>query len=260
MAEHHNLYQLAVYYDVALCRDVTREVEFMTALYRRHTGRELQSVLEIACGPGYHTRAFARRGVRAVGLDLRPEMLELAQEKAAADGAPVTWLAADMRHFQLDATVDMAFCMFDGMDALSANEDVVQHFRCIAQYLTPGGLYLVDLTHPRDCAYHQYGSFRYAGERDGIQVEIVWGVNQPHFDLITGVAHSQLEIRINDHGHRMVIHDAADERLFMPQELVLLAELSGALRVVAWHGNYDVNQSLDDSPASQRMVAVLQKL
>ena len=98
MAEHMNLYDKASYYDVIFDRDVEPEVAFLAGLYQRHgSRRQLQSVLDIACGPGYHARAFARRGLCAVGIDLGEPMLQLAGEKAEREGLSVEWLAADMR-------------------------------------------------------------------------------------------------------------------------------------------------------------------
>lgn len=111
MAEYNQVYQKAIYYDIAFNRDVSREVDFMLALYQKQTGVDLRSVLDIACGPGYHAREFAKRGLRAVGLDLRPEMLLFAQEQAALENVSIQWIAQDMRYFELDEPVDMAISM-----------------------------------------------------------------------------------------------------------------------------------------------------
>ncbi|HEX6386879.1 MAG TPA: class I SAM-dependent methyltransferase [Anaerolineae bacterium] len=259
MAEHNALYQRAFYYDIALSRDVSREVDFIHAVYRRVTGSNLQSILEIACGPGYHARAFARRGVQAIGLDLQPDMIAFARDKAQAEGLQITWLAADMRHFELPAPVNAAICLFDALDALTRNEDLVQHLCHVAASLTPNGLYIVDLTHPRDVSLTHYGDFRYGGERDGIRVEITWATTEPKIDLVKGIAYTGLEIAIDDNGREIVIQDSAAERLFVPQEIQLLADLSAAFKVVGWYGDFDLNQPLDMSLQSKRMIAVLQK-
>ena len=259
MAEHNALYQRAFYYDIALRRDVSREVDFVHAVYRHFTHSDLQSILEIACGPGYHARAFARQGVRAVGLDLQPDMIAFARDQANAEDLNVTWLAADMRRFELPAPVNVAICLFDALDALTANEDLVQHLRHVAANLTPGGLYIIDLTHPRDVSLTNYGDFRYGGERDGIHVEITWATTEPKIDLVKGVAYTGLEVYIDDNGREMVIQDSAAERLFVPQEIQLLADLSAAFKVAGWYGDFDLSQPLDTSPQSQRMIAVLQK-
>lgn len=217
------------------------------------------SVLELACGPGYHARALAARGVQTVGLDMSQEMLELAGEKATAEGLDITCVKADMRSFQLETPVDMVICMFDGIDALLTNQDLIQNFRTVAGNLNPGGLYLIDLTHPRECDYNHYGDFRYSGERDGLKVEILWATNNPRFDLVSAVAPADIEIRVNDHGEKSLLTDSAFERLVLPQELILLAQLSEALKVMGWHGDYDLTQPLDHTPGSQRMICILQK-
>jgi len=258
MAEHHELYQRAFYYDIALSRHVGPEIDFLMSVYKRYGGRMLRSVLDLACGPGYHARAFARRRVRAYGLDLHPEMIQYAADRASDDGVEVCWIAADMRNFQLPERVDMAICMFDSIDALVENGDLVQHLRSVGDNLTPGGIYLIDITHPREVDYDHYGDFTYAGERDGIRVEITWGTNNPLPDLVTAVVDTEIEIKIDDHGKITVIHDTAKERMLFPQELILLAELSGVLRVVGWYGDYDINQPLDYSPASRRMICIMQ--
>src|SRR5688572_18650737 len=105
-------------------RDVSREVDFLIDTYRHFKGGEPQSILDIACGPGYHAREIARRGIRAVGLDLRPEMIEFAREKDAQEGLSLEWHAADMRNFDIDAPVDVAGTMFDSLDALTKNDDI----------------------------------------------------------------------------------------------------------------------------------------
>lgn len=259
MAEHHNLYQRAVYYDIIFDRDVSREVDFITATHLHHTGTEVRSILDIACGPGYHAREFARRGVRAVGLDLRPEMIRLARDKDAAEGLALEWLVADMRDFCLDAPVDVAITMLDGMDALSLDADIAQHFQAVARNLNPRGLYVVDLSHPRDFSYARYGTCHHHGQRDGTAVEIFWGTNQPAFDLLTGVAKVAVEMRVTTNGQETIIRDVTKERVLMPREITLLAQLSGELAVVGWYGDYDLGQPLDNTPASRRMIAVLQK-
>jgi len=260
MAEHIAFYQRALYYDIALSRDISREVEFLKDVYQHHCGWEMQSVLDIACGPGYYAIALAEQGIAATGLDLQEEMIALAQQRSEATDLPLTWLLADMRDFHLDIPVDLAICMFDSLDALTRNEDIVQHFRTIANNLNPGGLYLIDLTHPRDCNYDRYGAFRYSGQRDGTEVVVTWATNDPQFDFVSGRTRVAVEIAVTENGRAQIIHDEAEERLLYPQEITLLAQLSGVLEVVGWYGDYDLKQPLDYSPRSRRMIAVLRKV
>lgn len=260
MAEYNQVYQKAVYYDIAFNRDVSREVDFMLAFYQKQTGTTLHSVLDIACGPGYHAREFAKRGLRAVGLDLRPEMLVFAQEQAALENVTIRWIAQDMRYFELDEPVNLAISMFDGIDALLTNIDLIRHFQAVAANLTDNGLFLIDVTHPRDCSFHNYGTFVYNGNRNGTVVDVVWATNQPAFDLVSSVAQVNIEMRVSENGHQQIINDTASERLLLPQELALLAERSGMFQAVGWYGDFDLNQPLDNSPVSRRLIAIMQKV
>lgn len=260
MAEHCNLYDRAMYYDVIFNRDVSREIQFVRDLYKKHVGSNVESVIDIACGPGYHARAFAREGVKAYGLDLRAEMLRFAEDAAKKEGAKVDWIEADMRTYSLPKPVDAAFCMFDGLDCLLTNENLVKHFQAVARNLTDKGLYIVDLSHPSEIDFAHYKKFHYSGKRDNVQVDIHWAVNNPQYDLATGIAHVTVEMHINDNGKDMVVRDSADERLMFPQEIVLMGELAQTLKVIGWYGDFDVNQPLDHSTKSQRMIGVLQKV
>ncbi len=260
MAEHRGLYRRADYYDIVFEGNVSAEVEFAAALYRLHAGRPVGSVLELACGPGYHARALARRGVRAVGLDLSLEMIALAGEKAAADGVSVEWLIGDMREFALAAPVDMAICMLDGIDCLLTDEEIVRHFRAVGANLSPGGVYMIELSHPRDCSAEHYGRFLYEGERNGCRVTIDWANIEPAPHPAERVVVAEVVMRVRDNGTEERFVDRAYERFLTAEDIVRLARTSGALEVCGWYGDFDVDQPFDDSGSSRRMIVVLKKL
>jgi SAM-dependent methyltransferase len=260
MAEYDALYhQQAMYYEIALERDVSGAIDFLQAAYERFTRCEAQSMLDVCCGPAYHGRAAAARGLRAVGLDFQPEMIARARERAEADGLTLEFVEADMRGFGLETPVDVALGAFDAVDGLLTNEDMIAHLCSVAASLTASGLYIIELIHPLDCMPHHYGLHIYSGKRDGIEVDVVWGTNHPLADLVTSVVYVEAEIRVNDHGQHYLFHDAAYERLYTPQEIALLAKLSGVFDVAGFYGDYNLNQPLDQSDASRRMIAVLQK-
>jgi len=260
MAEYNEVYQRARYYDIAFRRDVTREVEFLFNLYERHAGRPLSSMIDIACGPGYHALLFAKRGVRTTGLDLRPEMVEFGRELAAMEGVEVNWIASDMRNFTLAQPVDLALTSYDSVDCLLTQDEIVEHFRAVARNLTPRGLYVFEMTHPRDCSFTGYGDFKYVGKKNGVSVEIEWAPHGgPHIDPLAQVQELDVVMRVNDHGKEMIFHDRARERYALPQEYVALAKLSGALEVINFYGDFKFDQPFDMSPGARRMIAVLRR-
>jgi SAM-dependent methyltransferase len=81
-------------------------------------GYECRSVLEPGCGSGRIVEALARRGLRVVGIDVSPRMIELAQRRLeGVEGAEV--FLADMTSFRLDRFFDGAACPIDTLLHLS---------------------------------------------------------------------------------------------------------------------------------------------
>src|SRR5256885_1267431 len=53
-------------------------------------------VLDVATGTGNTAIAAARAGARVTGLDLTPELLEIARQRAETAGLDIRWLDGDM--------------------------------------------------------------------------------------------------------------------------------------------------------------------
>ena len=97
--------RFAQLYDASV-PDWPGEIDFYRARAAR-AKRDGLAVLEVACGTGRVALQLARDGIRVVGFDLSPEMLDVAREKGA--GMPnVRWVQADMRSFDLGETFGLA--------------------------------------------------------------------------------------------------------------------------------------------------------
>jgi SAM-dependent methyltransferase len=258
VGEYTDIYRRAFYYDIVFRRDVSGEVQFLFDLYARRNGRPLRSMIDIACGPGYHAKAFAARGVQSYALDLQPEMIEFARSLEPHMNTAIHYLACDMRDFTLPAPVDLALNSFDSIDCLETHDQIVSHFRAVARNLTPNGLYVVEVTHPRDCSMWDYGNFQYKGERDGIGVVIDWAVNRPKADPLTQVVECEVVMTVTEGGERKIFRERARERFGTVQEFSALARLSGSLSLLDCYGDYRLDQPFDHSPGARRMIMVLQ--
>jgi SAM-dependent methyltransferase len=257
VGEYIDIYRRARYYDIVFRRDVSTEVQFLVDLYERHNQRPLRAMVDIACGPAYHARAFAARGIKAYAFDLQSEMIEFARALDGDQTGLIHYFASDMRDYTLPELADLALNSFDSIDCLDTHEQIVDHFRAVARSLTPGGLYVLEITHPRDCSMWNYGNFQYTGDRNGVRVVLDWAVNKPKADPVTQVVECEVVMTVVDNGERMTFRETARERFSSLQEISALAKLSGVMTLAGTYGDFRLDQPFDNSPAARRMIIVL---
>ena len=108
-------------------------------------GVEEGLVLELGCGTGSMTEQLAAAGYDMIGLDSSEDMLELAQEKKQESGRDILYLKQDMREFELYGTVRAVISVCDSLNYILEEEELLQVFRLVNNYLDPGGIFLFDL-------------------------------------------------------------------------------------------------------------------
>lgn len=102
-------------------------------------------VLDLGCGTGNFTRAMSRRGYDMIGVDVSTDMLEIAEEKKIEEGMDILYLQQDMREFELYGTVRAVVSVCDSMNYILKEEELLQVFKLVNNYLDPGGVFLFDL-------------------------------------------------------------------------------------------------------------------
>ncbi len=117
--------------------------DYLEALLREH-GVSQGLLLELGCGTGTMTEEMASRGYDLIGVDRSEDMLSEALEKKWDSGHDILYLCQDMRSFELYGTVAAVYCVCDSLNYLTTQEDLVQMFRLVNNYLDPGGLFLFD--------------------------------------------------------------------------------------------------------------------
>ncbi len=101
-------------------------------------------VLDLGCGTGKITRLLEDAGYDMIGIDYSEEMLEIAREHQE-EGSNILYLLQDMREFELYGTVRAVVSVCDSMNYITEEEDLLQVFRLVNNYLDPKGLFIFDL-------------------------------------------------------------------------------------------------------------------
>jgi SAM-dependent methyltransferase len=124
----------AIYDDWA--SHMTEDVPFYLELVREADG----PVVELAVGNGRVAIPVAKEtGVRIVGIDRSPAMLDLAREGAAEAGVDLELQEGDMRDFEVDEAAALIYCPFRALLHLPTWQDKRRVFERVAAALRPGG-------------------------------------------------------------------------------------------------------------------------
>lgn len=133
------------FYD-ALTANVSYDTvsQVLSSLLTRY-GKSRGFLLDLACGTGSVSVRLAKKGYEVIGVDLSPEMLSEAQNKAYSAGQNILFLCQDMTALDLYGTVDAAVCTLDGLCHLPNEESVQAALRKVSLFMNPGGVFLFDV-------------------------------------------------------------------------------------------------------------------
>lgn len=106
--------------------------------------QEQNTILDLGCGTGTLTQLLAAQGYDMIGIDNAQEMLQIAIDKRDSAGLDILYLLQDMRTFELYGTVGAVISVCDSVNYLLEEEEIVQTFRLVNNYLFPQGLFIFD--------------------------------------------------------------------------------------------------------------------
>ena len=105
---------------------------------------EKDLVVDLGCGTGTLTELLSRKGYDMIGVDMSAEMLNVALAKKEKSGSPILYLCQDMRELDLYSTVGTVISVCDSVNYLLEDEEVLETFGLVNNYLYPGGIFLFD--------------------------------------------------------------------------------------------------------------------
>ena len=117
------------------------EMPFIQRTLNQHNAR---SVLDTACGTGWHAIALAQRGYTAAGCDASRAMIERARTNAAQAGVNVRFETADFGRLDLfPGKFNAVLCLGNSLPHLLSREELVAAFGQILGRLERGGVVIL---------------------------------------------------------------------------------------------------------------------
>ena len=134
----------AYIYDKLIDQDYEKWADYIEEIFKKHKVNP-KLVLDLGCGTGSITNILAKRGYDMIGVDLSPDMLNVARDKAAEENLDVLYLCQDIREFELYGTVDAIICTLDVLNYITDAKDLEQVFALVKNYLNPDGIFIFDI-------------------------------------------------------------------------------------------------------------------
>ncbi len=130
-------------------------------------------VLDVACGTGNLALAAARKGAAVTGIDIAPNLLEQARERASAEGLPAVFEEGDAEALPYpDAHFDLVMSMFGAMFA-PRPEKVASE---LSRVCRPSGVVAMANWTPRGLAGQMFAlTARHVPPPPGIPPPVLWG-------------------------------------------------------------------------------------
>lgn len=221
-----------------------------------HWARSLgEPVLDLACGTGRVALRLAARGYQVTGVDIVPEMIAKARQKAAEHTLSVEWVVADARMFQLQRRFPFIFMVCNAFQFFPEREDHEGLFARVREHLTPEGCFLFETRNPtpRNLLKLRHPEPQHYTTADGRRLVIT---EEHSYDPMTQIQHYTRKLTFSyPEGQQEVKMLRTALRYVYPQEMEALLFYNG-LQIRAAYGSWQQEALTATSPS---MIYVCQR-
>ena len=194
-------------------------------------------ILDAGCGTGWHAIEFARWGYEAVGVDLSPQMVEMARGNARNAGVEVDFEVGSFGELSeiFGPTFDVVLCIGNSLPHLTTEGALQEAIRNFYAVLRPGGFVLVqNLNYDRQVA-QQRRFFPAKGKEVNDVETLIWRFTDYGRDgLIT--FHMAIFQKIEGQW-RVQVH-STPQRPFLEKDALTVLPAVG-FEVIELYGGYD---------------------
>jgi 2-polyprenyl-3-methyl-5-hydroxy-6-metoxy-1,4-benzoquinol methylase len=105
-------------------------------------------LLDLACGTGRMALRMAAQGYQVTGVDITPEMIAWARQKAAKQGISIEWVVADARTFHLQKQFSFIYMLENVFQFFLTRADQEAMLARVREHLLPEGCFLFETRNP----------------------------------------------------------------------------------------------------------------
>lgn len=237
---------LAHVYDV-LMDDVNYEAwaDYIDELIQEHH-HNAEKILELACGTGSLAISLNEFGCYDItATDASPEMVERAKIKGREKGSDVRFECVNFLDITLDERFDLVFAVFDSINYLHWENEILKLHSEVSKILKPGGYFIFDFTTPRNSVK----AIQYLNNEEGISDDHVRFFRTSRFDPENNVHINEFEIEQLDPDHSTVLKrfvEVHKQKIYTLSEMKSIVEKTG-FKIVKMYDGFRFKEATDKS-------------
>ncbi len=183
---------------------------------------ERNLVVDLGCGTGTLTELMYAKGYDMIGVDLSESMLNIAMKKKEKSGDEILYLLQDMRELELYSTVGTVFSVCDSLNYILEEEELLNVFSLVNNYLFPGGIFIFDFN--TEYKYREViGNTTIAENRE--DCSFIW---ENFYDPEEEINEYDLTVFVREEDERFRrFTETHFQRGYTPEQMRRLAEQSG---------------------------------
>lgn len=172
--------RIAGYYDDLMAGVPYRLwVDYLEALLAR-IDYHPRTVLDVACGTGNVSEILAQRGYEVVGVDISPDMIDIARTKLGG----VEYRVQDMAELNLGRRFDLAISLFDSLNYITDVDRLARGIRRVNEHLNDGGVFIFDVNTIYALSHHFFDQANLSSDR---YPKYIWNSDYDHATRICRV-------------------------------------------------------------------------
>lgn len=203
------------------------------------------AVLELGCGTGRVTIPLAKEGVSITGLDVVPDMVALARDKA--EGLSAEWIVDDVRSYHLKRAFRLIFETGSVFHHMLTRADQEAYLKRVQEHLEADGLFVVSMFFPKPVHFagsEEETEWFTTSHPEGYEIKVS---GTDSYDALRQVKTETAYRRWTDADGKQVTRVAPlSLRYVFPQEMEALLHYND-FEIVEQYGDFDKSPVSNDS-------------
>ncbi len=138
------------YLQVNWQKRLNHELPFLERLCRQH---DVETLLDLGCGPGVHAIALAKDlGISVIGVDVDEDMLAVARDNVEKAGLQdqIQLIHGDIFQVSSDVRVDAMICLGNALGIILTDTEAMTFFKKVHETINPGGFFFAQQLNPEN--------------------------------------------------------------------------------------------------------------